>query len=59
MGMGKTLPVLSAILNTLSEARSSQFLPWKDASSAGNVYTRATLIIVPSARKSFIIPDVI
>ena len=57
MGMGKTLPILSAVLNTSEEARYSQFLPRQDGSGASNVFTRATLIVVPSARRSIIVPD--
>jgi SWI/SNF-related matrix-associated actin-dependent regulator of chromatin subfamily A3 len=53
MGLGKTLPVLSAIIYSMDEA-SYFMMPSREASSGDDLArpTRATLVVVPSTRKS-------
>ena len=53
MGLGKTLSILSAIVYTLDEACKSGFVPSKYISMDKDALaTRATLVVVPSARMS-------
>ena len=52
MGLGKTLCMLSAVVSTLDEACRFEFVPGKCASNEKRFLpTRATLIVVPSARR--------
>ena len=52
MGLGKTLSILSAVVSTLEEASRFEFVA--DQHTLGNemhLPTRATLVVVPSARR--------
>jgi SWI/SNF-related matrix-associated actin-dependent regulator of chromatin subfamily A3 len=53
MGLGKTLPILSAIVHSMDEA-SYFIMPARETSSGDDPAhpTRATLVVVPSTRKS-------
>lgn len=55
MGLGKTLSILALIASTMQSANDYQ--PWQNTElqerrSISGVYTRATLVVVTSARKS-------
>ena len=53
MGLGKTLPILSAIVHSMDEA-SYFIMPARETPYGGDPThpTRATLVVVPSTRKS-------
>lgn len=53
MGLGKTLTVLSAIVHSMNEA-SYFIMPARETSPGDDLArpTRATLVVVPSTRKS-------
>lgn len=59
VGLGKTLTMLSAIANSLKEAYEFSFLTGPDFDDQSPIQRiRATLVVVPSARKAFPIPHI-
>lgn len=54
MGLGKTLMMLAAVSSTLPEAEESCYFHEAPEVNLEKVYTRATLVVVSSARKCLI-----
>jgi SNF2 family DNA or RNA helicase len=53
MGLGKTLTMLAAILHSMSAAEDfGTFFQSTEDECANKVFTKATLVVVSSARKS-------
>lgn len=54
MGLGKTLMMLAAVTSTLSEAEESCYFHEAHEVDPEKVHTKATLVIVSSARKCLV-----